>query len=245
MHSLVRIHSTHRGYAAVKLVCLLAAGTLFASLVQSAIQIIGQVPVENANNNMFNASMTNTKAFYVPFAFNAIGDYSLDTVKLLLKGDAELADISVMATSTLGTDLTVPTALVNFSASGTLSGTDTAYDFSPLASSNLLEGVTYYLRIANTGMSSVSWVFGSTLGNGENPFTSGAPFTPLVTQLTPDDPYSYREITNSSFTNEYRRPGLSIAAAAVPEPLTFAGMTGGLTLCGALLVRLRRARVAA
>ncbi len=261
MYSTQTTPAKRRGIAALKVLCAVGALALLASLTKAAIEVIGHVPVADAGGLDVSNTMPNPSAYYIPFMFTGLGsNYTLQSVQLLLKGDEELGNVSVLATETLGNDFTVPTALTTFSTSGTLNGTATAYTFNADSFTDLAEATTYYLRVSYTGANTVNWVnasvassggsgsgepTGSGSGSGEptGSGSSGVTLTPITSEVLS---YTRRTISissgNTSVINDYTVAGLSITAASIPEPMTFAGVVGGLTLVAGLLVRLRRRR---
>lgn len=249
-----------RGIAALKVICALSALALLASLTKAAIEVIGHVPVADAGGLNQANTMPNPSAYYIPFMFTGLGsNYTLQSVQLLLSGDEDLGNVSVLATETLGNDFTVPTALTTFSTSGTLNGTATAYTFTADSFTDLAEATTYYLRVSYTGANTVNWVnnsvastgsgsgepTGSGSGSGEptGSGSSGVTLTPITSEVLS---YTRQTISissgNTNALNDYTAAGLSITATSIPEPMTFAGAVGGLTLIAGLFVRLRRRR---
>ena len=236
---------------------LALTATLGVSLVPAQTATIGYNPVSNQiapTVLRFNtASLNENTAFIVPFQFNSLGDYSLTSVKLLLAGNADLAEFSLSVSSTLPTDLTPPSALLTFSTTGTLSGTESAYTFTPSATPTLAANTTYYYRVAYTGADTANWIL-----SGGSTFT-GSGSTPSLTFI--DSAFAantfitYRSVTNGGsssgssvplYNDYYGNMGaFSITASAVsaiPEPSTYAAIAGALTLIGALVVRRRQNR---
>lgn len=221
---------------------------------------IGYDPVANLLSPTvlrFNtASLNANTAFIFPFRFNTLGDYSLTSVKLLLAGDADLADFSLSVSSTLPTDLTPPSALINFSTTGTLSSTESAYTFTPGATPTLAANTTYYYRVAYTGGDTANWILSggtSYTGSGSTPS-----LTFIDSAFAANTLITYRSVTiggsssggSSSagplYTDNYGNVGaFSITASAVsaiPEPSTYAAIAGALTLAAAIVVRRRRGK---
>ncbi|MBI3886460.1 MAG: PEP-CTERM sorting domain-containing protein [Opitutae bacterium] len=209
---------------------------------------IGHSPVANAvapDVSIFTgASLNPNTAFIVPFQFNTLGDYSLTSVSLLLSGNASLADFDLSASSTLPTDLTAPTALTTFATTGTLSGTETAYNFASGTSATYLGGTTYYFRVAYTGTGTANWIKptdGGFTGSGGIP-----PLTFIDSALVDGPDISYRSLTSGGFTDSFNNIGAfsitATAVSAVPEPSTYAAIFGAVVLLGAVVARRRRAR---
>jgi hypothetical protein len=242
--------------------CVFGAGLLVASSAQAQLSIgydpimQGYDPKEYYKTGK-DLSMLNA-AFYIPFAFDFGGGlYSLDSVKLLLLGSGDVSTFSLIATSTLETDLTVPEILATFSGTGAVS-TAAVFTFNADSPSLLTSGSTYYLRIAFTGSGDPHWVWrewkwGKPPSQGSNPNTSGgidgffgngpsidATLTPLLT-LNPAV-LTFRLAGESGYTDFRGVYGFSITATAVPEPAAFALGVAGLTFGAALFFRLRRRR---
>ena len=232
---------------------LALTATLGVSLVRAQTATIGYNSVSNPlapTVLRFNdASLTASTAYIVPIQINSIGDYSLTSVSLLLAGNANLAHFSLSVSSTLPTDLTPPTALTTFSTTGTLSGTETAYNFTSGATPTLAANTTYYFRVAYTGTDTANWI-----KTGGSAF-SGSGSTPSLTFIdsafAANTLLTYRSVTNVggsgvTYSNDYGNLGaFSITASAVsaiPEPSTYAAIAGALTLVGAILVRRRQPR---
>lgn len=234
-------------------------------LAQSA--TIGHSPVADLNNDNGNflTGMSSDKAYFVPFQFNTLGDYSLASVTLLLSGSGNPGNLSLLATSTLGTDYTVPIALTTFTATGTLSTTPTAFTFTASSSTTLSANTTYYLRVTggnDTGF--INWVKssiasggggggegGSTGSGGEtgSTFNEFGSLVPLTSSLDPGSTLSFREIQSGSggvSALDYAvgsLGGISITAnavSAVPEPGTYAAIAGAVALGAAAIARRRR-----
>jgi hypothetical protein len=227
---------------------LALAATLGVSLLRAQTATIGYNPVSNPlapTVPIFTgASLDATTAFIVPFRFNTLGDYSLTSVSLLLAGNANLTHFSLSVAATLPTDLTPPTALTTFSATGTLSGTESAYSFTSGATPTLAANTTYYFRVAYTGTDTANWI-----KTGGSAFT-GSGSTPSLTFIdsafAANTLLTYRSVASGEFSNDYGNLGaFSITASAVsaiPEPSTYAALAGGLTLAAALYVRRRQNR---
>jgi len=217
---------------------------------QTTIGVVPNVDQNFANVN-FAAGLSNSAGYLLPFQFTTAligGDYSLTSVSLLLSGDASLSDFSILATSTLATDLTVPTSLTTFSTTGTLTATPTAYSFTAGASPTFAADTTYYVRIVYTGASTANWVNASSNGA----LTGRAGYGPI---LDPIDSFylpgsnmiTHRQLSAASFTDQFNGSamGFSITAVAVPEPGTYAAIAGGFAMLAALAVRMKRRRKAA
>lgn len=227
---------------------LALTATLGISLVRAQTATIGYNPVSNPLTptvlTFTGASLDANTAFIVPFRFNTLGDYSLTSVSLLLAGNANLTNFSLSVSSTLPTDLTPPTALTTFSTTGTLSGTETAYNFTTGATPTLAANTTYYFRVAYTGTDTANWI-----KTGGSAFT-GSGSTPSLTFIdsafAANTLLTYRSVASGGFSNDYGNLGaFSITAnavSAIPEPSTYAALAGGLTLAAALYVRRRQNR---
>lgn len=232
---------------------LALTATLGVSLVRAQTATIGYNSVSNPlapTVLRFNdASLTASTAYIVPIQINSIGNYSLTSVSLLLAGNANLAHFSLSVSSTLPTDLTPPTALTTFSTTGTLSGTETAYNFTSGATPTLAANTTYYFRVAYTGTDTANWIL-----TGGSAFT-GSGSTPSLTFIdsafAANTLLTYRSVTNVggsgvTYSNDYGNLGAfsitATAVSAIPEPSTYAAIAGALTLVGAILVRRRQHR---
>lgn len=200
-------------------------------------------------------SLNANTAFIVPFQFNSLGDYSLTSVKLLLAGNANLADFSLSVSSTLPTDLTPPSALINFSTTGTLSGTESAYTFTPSATPTLAANTTYYYRVAYTGGDTANWILtgGSAYsGSGSTPsltfIDSAFAANTLITyrSVSAGDSSGGGSSPGPAYSNDYGNLGAfsitATAVTAIPEPSTYAAIAGALTLAAAIVVRRRRGK---
>ncbi|MEY2878843.1 MAG: hypothetical protein RLZZ15_1223 [Verrucomicrobiota bacterium] len=209
---------------------------------------IGYSPVANPLSptvlSFTGASLNANTAFIVPFQINTLGDYSLSSVSLLLAGNASLANFSLSVSSTLPTDLTPPSALTTFSATGTLNPTEAAYNFTSGATPTLAANTTYYFRVAYTGTDTANWIL-----TGGSAFT-GSGSTPSLSFISSafgaDTLITYRSVASGAGSNDYGNMGAfsitASAVSAVPEPSTYAALAGGLTLAAALYVRRRQAR---
>jgi len=229
---------------------LVLAGT--SSLVAQT--TIGYSPVANYNAPTVaiftGTSLNSSTAFIVPFQINTLGNYSLTSVSLLLAGNASLSDFSLSVSSTLPTDLTAPTALTAFSAAGTLTGTETAYNFTSGATPTLAANTTYYFRIAYTGGATANWIKptdGGASGSGGIPaltFFDSVLISGSGSGGTTATAITYRSLTSGGFSDGYNVMGAfsitASAASAIPEPATYAAIFGGLALVGAVVLRRRR-----
>lgn len=201
--------------------------------------------------------LTSDNGYFIPFIFYGFDEpYRLNSIQLLLSGDADLSDISLLATSTLGIDLTLPPILTTFSTTGTLTDTPTVYTFGADSFPHLTPGSTYYVRLLYTGTDTANWVLtsvaasgGEGSSSGGDPSTSGGYGSPPPVHLSPmvgpighDLSFMTRWVTSTSYSNQRYTAGISITATAVPEPAHFALGVTGFTLTMALLVRLRRRR---
>lgn len=210
---------------------------------------------EDPGQYNFVAGMSSANAYIVGFKFDSLGDYRIDSLTLLLAGDADLSDFSLSVSSTLPTDLTLPTAITTFSGSGTLTGTATPTTFTVNLSETLTADTAYYLRIAYMGSDTANWVKVA----GNNPTTSSPPPLTILDEgdilaVFAGDPYfswadnsiTYRQATGTGFSDiNSTVGGFSLAASAfsaVPEPASVAGLAGAATLLSAFLVRRRRQR---
>lgn len=237
--------------------------TLGVSGLRAQTLIVGYNAVTNTVSptvNIFtDASLDADTAFIIPFFFEAeqflaenesfSGNYAIDSISLLLAGDASLADFSLSVSSTLPTDLTAPGALVSFSSASTLVGTETAYTFSPSAVVSLVADTTYYIRVGYTGTGTANWILAGNPGVPDFGSGSGPTFGAIFTTENPGTTISYRAVTSSGFSNEFATVGAfsitATAISAVPEPATYAGIVGAATLAAALMVRRRRNRAPA
>ncbi len=232
---------------------LALTATLGISLVRAQTATIGYNSVSNPlapTVLLFTgSSLTAHTAFIVPFQFNTLGNYSLTSVALLLAGNAQLSQFSLSVSSTLPTDLTPPTALTTFSTTGTLSGTETAYNFTTGATPTLAANTTYYFRVAYTGTDTANWI--KTGGSAFSGSGSAPSLTFIDSAFAANTTITYRSVTDVggsgiTFSNDYGNLGaFSITASAVsaiPEPSTYAAIAGSLTLAGALYVRRRQNR---
>ncbi len=221
------------------------------SVLRAQTATIGYDPLANTGGFIFK-SFTASTAYVVPFQFNTLGDYSINSVSLLLRGDADLADFTLSVSTTLPSDLTAPTSLTTFSTTGTLSGSDVVYSFSSGATPTLAANTTYYLRVGYNGANTANWIATSGGGVGVNNYgafvfnpVSGAVFggTAGYGGLNAD-PITYRSLTSGGFNDsEATMGGFSLTASAVsviPEPAAYASLVGAVTLAAALFVRRRR-----
>jgi hypothetical protein len=237
------------------LTCALGAALLLASSAGASVTIGYDSLVRGNAGQDFSIL---SSALYVPFAFDFDGPYALDSVRLLLF-NANPSQLSLLVTSTLGTDLTVPTALTTFSAEGPIGG-EAVYTFHADAPAVLTSGSTYYLRMASPGQN-LQWVSLLSL-SGEPPAGSDVPNTHdgpgntgppghdtgiiTLTSLTTLNPnvFTFRQVsTDFTYTDISDGPyGISITASAVPEPSAVALLIGGGALAFALLRRQFRKR---
>lgn len=202
------------------------------------------------------ASLNANTAYVVPFQFNTLGDYSLTSVSLLLAGNASLADFSLSVTSTLPTSLTLPGALTTLSAAGSLSGSETAYNFTAGSAPTLTANTTYYLNIAYAGTDTANWILSASQGSSASTGSGGFVFIPVSGALVSGlngyggvtiSNITYRSLTSGSFADLDTTIGaFSITAAAVsavPEPSTYAALAGLGALVAVICVRRRQSRV--
>lgn len=197
---------------------------------------------QNADGEVFE-SMSSLTAWYIPFRFVALEDYSLSAVSLLLAGDANLADFSIIATAEVGDDLDVPESLTTFSATGSLTSTPTTYDFSANIATALDQNTTYYIRITYTGSDTADWVRTSGSGTGQTSGYSGsisgnylrAALDPGYTGIA----YYRNQASGGTLSALGSNQGFALTASAVPEPDTYALFFGIATLG---FVALRRCR---
>ena len=252
-------HSTAPALLRRVLVASLAlAATLGVSRLRAQTATLGYDPVANLVSptvlTFTGASLNATTAFVVPFQFNTLGNYSLTSVSLLLAGNASLAQFSLAVSTTLPTDLTPPTALTTFSATGTLSGTEAAYNFTSGATPTLAANTTYYFRVAYTGTDTANWIAAAANGTGATG-SGGFVFVPVSgALLSTSNGYggvftsavTYRSLTSGGFTNVQDTLGAfsitATAVSAIPEPSTYAALAGAATLAAALYVRRRKNR---
>lgn len=227
---------------------LLALASLIAAPL-GAQTTIGFSPNADENNTQLTfASLSNSTGYILPFTFSATsigGNYSISSVSLLLSGNASLADFSVSVSSTFATDLTAPTALDTFIASGTLTATPTAYTFSADSGTTFTQASTYYLRVVYNGSDTASWI--RTSGNaygigGSTNYGGGVPS--LTASYNPgDQKIYYRSVTSGGFTDfgsTGTNMGVALTATAIPEPGTAAALAGAAALGVALVIRRRR-----
>jgi len=243
-----------------QLACVLGVGLLAVSSIRAqTTQTIGS-PTMTEGNAVDSAGtdldLSPSAAFYIPFAFNfADGQYALDSVQLLLMGQgaSSLSDISLLVSSTLGTDRsTLPPVLMSLSATGPLPGTSAVYAFQADSPVFLTSGSTYYLRMAYAGSggfggSAVYWV--STLMmsgtppaiDPNNPAGPGTPpsggghgevvtLVPVTAIFSESDHLTYRSADDVSYTDHDGTFGITLTATAVPEPSTFALLAVGTAL---------------
>jgi hypothetical protein len=241
-----------------RLTCVLGAGILTASPIRAQlIQTIGYDPmVLGTDPDRIDYLLTGVR--YVPFAFHFGDDpYSLDSIKLYLLGNGDVSSLSLIVTSTLGTDDSEPLALATFSASGTAPD-PTVFTFLPDSAPVLTSGSTYYLRMTLTAAIEVLWVSGQLAPPGAPPVDHGpsgpgglppprppdhaagggdVTLTPLIA-LNPGA-LTFRTINGtSSYIDLNGVYGISLTAASVvPEPSAAALFIGGGTLAFALLRR--------
>ena len=237
---------------------LIAAVTLGVSGLRAQTLVVGYSTVANTVSptvNVFTgASLDANTAIIIPFLFQEenfldlnpsySGNYAIDSISLLLAGNASLADFSLSVSSTLPTSLTPPSALVSFSATGTLSGTESAYTFSRSAAVSLVGDTTYYFRVGYTGAGTANWIMAGNPGTPDFGSGSGPTWGAIITTENPSDAISYRSVTSSGFSNDIATVGAfsitATAVSAVPEPAAFASLIGVATLGAALFVRRRR-----
>jgi len=214
---------------------------------------IGYTPLSNFNAPdviSFVSGMTTGTAYLVPFAFNTLGDYSVTSVSLFLSGNSNLTSLSLSVSAALPTDLTAPTALTTLSASGTLTGTPTAFTFNAGAAPMLTAGATYYFRFAYTGGDTVNWIklsTGSSTGSGGIPPLAAVDALYTYTEgEVGGAAVSFRTVSGGGFSDGYDHIGgfsiTAAAASAIPEPSTYAALFGAAALAGAAAWRLRRSR---
>jgi hypothetical protein len=210
------------------------------------------------------ASLEANTAFIIPFQFNSeifTDGFYLNSVSLLLSGDASLADFSLSVSSALPTDLILPSALVTFSSTGLLGETGLARTFTPNATVNIPSissgsfgsesgsgpsFFTYYLRVAYTGTDTANWILAGNAGTPYSGSGSSPTFSAFRGTLDPSEVISYRSVTSEGYENDFATLGAfsitATAVTAVPEPATYAGIIGAATLAVALVVRRRRNR---
>lgn len=231
----------------------LAAGLVCPLAAQTTIGYVPNADLGSANHTGY--AMTSSTGYVVAFDFTSstLGNssYNLNSVSLLLSGDANLADFSAQISATAPTSLTLPTALTTLSSanSGTLnSSTASAYSFAPGSSYTFSADTTYYLTVLYTGANTANWIATSTAGGVYSGLLAGygASLDPLTTAL---DPGYYgifdRQITTSGYNDPWHNQsganaGLAITATAVPEPGTTASIFGAVALLAGLFIRRRR-----
>lgn len=191
----------------------------------------------------FVTGISSSTVTLVPFSFNSLGNYSLASVNLLLSsasGTTNRSSLSLSVFSTLPTSLSLPTALVTFPSTGTISTSAAVLTFTAGSSPTLAANTTYYLGVTATGATDVNWL---TTTGSTNPQTYTADL-PVTTTYANGTAFVYHSLTSSGTSNLYdNMGGYSITAnavSAIPEPASFAAVAAVSMLALALVVSRRR-----